>query len=122
MATLITTLTMITSSSGILYVIMPINYCYLERKKYNVLKFHVNDFSYFELRASPSLSFKSSPPINAAPQGFEIKYAPKAIIRENTVCAYHLSKMFRRYHTFNKIADIKECNIYKTWALAGMIF
>ena len=31
-------------------------YCYLERGNYKVLKFHVNDFSYFDIITSPNLS------------------------------------------------------------------
>ena len=34
-----------------LYVINEVIYCYLVEENYNVLKFHVNDFSYFEIRA-----------------------------------------------------------------------
>ena len=36
---------------------MTVIYCYLERKNYKVLKFHINNFTYFEI--SPSL-FKAS--------------------------------------------------------------
>ena len=42
---------------------MVIKYCYLEREDDRVLKFHMNDFSYFE----KSASFKRHPFITAVP-------------------------------------------------------
>lgn len=35
-----------------LYFIMAVVYCYLEKENYKVLKFHMNNFSYFETRAT----------------------------------------------------------------------
>ena len=39
-----------------LYMIMVVVYYYLERENYKVLKFHVNNYSYFEMNASLFLS------------------------------------------------------------------
>ena len=49
----------VTSSSGIFkpYIIIVVIFCYLESENYKVLKFHVNNSSYFE---------KSAPPLSSA--------------------------------------------------------
>ena len=39
-----------------LYMIMVVIYYYLERENYKVLKFHVNNYSYFEMNTSLFLS------------------------------------------------------------------
>ena len=39
-----------------LYMIMVVTHYYLERENYKVLKFHVNNYSYFEMNTSLFLS------------------------------------------------------------------
>ena len=45
-------------------------YCYLERHNDEVLKFHWNNFRFFEIKAS---LFKCRPPVSATTQCFQIK-------------------------------------------------
>ena len=35
-----------------IYIVMPAAYCFLERCNDRILKFHINNFSYFQLSAS----------------------------------------------------------------------
>ena len=50
---------------------MAVIYCYLEREIYKLLKFHTNNFFYFEISAPPS--FKRNLPISTISESFKTK-------------------------------------------------